>query len=398
MDFLVVMLWMAAIGGALYAGYSRMRRNQIIAYSEAQAMSLQRFIDKAPFDISPRFSLKPGEMIVYELKRATLAETRRGPRVTQRQTDAFTFRFAPGFYYTTAGGKAVSDAVDEMKEIDSGRATFTNKRVIFVGEKQTREWDFAKLLGWETGPGAYIMMAVSNRQRMSGVCGSADDLMAPAAFEIAQIVAADGFDAAKDSAATGVYSAREQAKVARQFTFYNPKAIDARYKQLDSEMDRRRKELEAAGYDHWLDPGIPIPVEAKPKKRSDETVEESEPSRHALGKVPEELEVVGEFFHPEAFQALRELFGTEGDSEHIVEAELRCDPENPHSDSGMAVAVYVQGHHVGHIPEVLAPAIFEMVDAKGGVVKLGARVWLDHEDSRPGKSSVQVFVDSRLTG
>jgi hypothetical protein len=383
---------------ALWAGYSRMRRNQMIAFAETQAGRLQRFIDRAPFDAEPRFSLRQGEMVVYELSKASLAETRRGPRVSHRSANAFTFRFAPGFYYTAAGGKSVSDSVDEMSEIDTGRATFTNKRVIFVGEKQTREWDFSKLLGWEVASGGYIMMAVSNRQRMSGVCGSLNDLMAPVAFDLAQIVASDGFDAAKISAASGIYSANEQARIARKFTLYNPTAIGEREQSLDREMPRRFEELEKAGYVGWLDPGVPIPQStAKPARNEESTKSESE-SRAPIGKVPEELEVVGEFFHPEAFEALRQLFGTDGDSEHIVEAELRCDPENPYSDSGMAVAVYVQNQHVGHIPELLAPAIFEMVEAKGGEVKLGARLWLDHKEARPGKSSVQIFVDSRLTG
>lgn len=48
--------------------------------------------------------------------------------------------------------------------------------------------------------------------------------------------------------------------------------------------------------------------------------------------------------------------------------------------------------------EALAPAIFEMVEVKRGMVRLGVRVWLDHEDARSGKSSVEPYIDSRLTG
>ena len=61
------------------------------------------------------------------------------------------------FTTPTAGGKAVSpEPEEEMKDIDEGRATFTNKRVVFAGDKHTREWDFAKLLGWNEGAGGYI--------------------------------------------------------------------------------------------------------------------------------------------------------------------------------------------------------------------------------------------------
>jgi len=58
------------------------------------------------------------------------------------------------------------------------------------------------------------------------------------------------------------------------------------------------------------------------------------------------------------------------------------------SESGMAVAVFIRGHQVGHIPEAL--------ERKGGTATLGARLWLDDENSKPGKSSVQLFLDSRL--
>ena len=397
MDGFFFILIVLAIPLALYGGYLRLRRNEFIRYARLQERSLKKFIDKAPFHIDARFPLKNGEVIVWELKNASLAETRRGPRITKRQTDAFTFRFAPGFYYTAAGGKSVSDSAEEMAQIDSGRATFTNKRVLFVGQKQTREWDFAKLLGWEIAPGGYIMMAVSNRQKMSGVTGSLNDLMAPVAFELAQIVAEDGFESAKRSANSGIYSAREQANFAEQLTFMNERRVEEHREKIEDLNAQRAEELTAIESEVWVDPGLPLPektgVTAAAKK--DDIPEAKKPN---YGKVPAELEVVGEFFHPEAFEALRVEFGTEGDSEHIVEAELRNDPDNPYSESGMAVAVYVSGQHVGHIPEALAPAIFAMVEAKGGVVRLGARVWLDHRDSRPGKSSVQLFVDSRLTG
>lgn len=395
MDVLTVFLFLSLIWLALWAGYSRMRRNQFITYAKRQEAHLMKFVRQAPFDIDARFPLKQGEMVVWELENASLAETRRGPRVTQRQMDAFTFRFAPGFYYTAAGGKSVSDAHDEMKDIDIGRATFTNKRVIFVGEKHTREWDFSKLLGWEVTPGGYIMMAVSNRQRMSGVSGSLNDLMASVAFDLSQIVASNGFDSAKVSAESGTRSAREQAKFAEQFLLYRPKEIERHREKVEEETRARLDELDRAGHQKWVEPGKPIPEESTP--RADLENDTSSPSAR-LGAVPEELEVVGEFYHPQAFANLRARFGTEGGSEHIVEAELRNDPENPYSDSGKAVAVYIYGEHVGHVPEVLAPGIFELVEAKGGTVNLGARVWLDHEDSKPGKSSVQVFIDSRLTG
>ncbi len=100
--------------GVLFVGllvvfaYQQMTRASLIGISKRQVAALEKFArQKAPPD-SARFPLKPGEVVVYEMDDARLAETRRGARVSYRQLDAFTFRFAPGFYYTAAGGKSVS--------------------------------------------------------------------------------------------------------------------------------------------------------------------------------------------------------------------------------------------------------------------------------------------------
>ena len=60
------------------------------------------------------------------------------------------------------------------------------------------------------------------------------------------------------------------------------------------------------------------------------------------------------------------IFETDGGTKHIIEAELSNDRDNPHSESGMAVAVHVRGLRVGHIPERIAPLVFEQLEPRGG--------------------------------
>ena len=403
-----VLLGAIAIVLLLVFAHQQLTRSSLIGIAKRQVVALDKFARHAGPVEEARFPLKPGEVVVYEMKEATLAETRRGPRVSYRQLDAFTFRFAPGFYYTAAGGKSVSpEPEEEMKDIDEGRATFTNKRVVFAGNKHTREWDFAKLLGWNEGAGGYILMAVSNRQKVSGVSGGPHDIMGPVAFQLAQIVANDGFESAKGAAKLGSFKAREQGRWMRENFFGGPSGLTRFVEQMDKQVDRHLEKMDELGIEEWIEPGKPLPKGTPTRSREPKRAVAGEKPSAAdsaaqngpkTGRVPEELEVVGEFYHQESFAALRELFDTEGDSEHIVEAELRIDPDNPYSDSGMAVAVYVKDLHVGHIPELLAPNIYELIEPRGGRVTLGARVWLDHEESKPNKSSVQLFIDSRLTG
>jgi len=128
----------------------------------------------------------------------------------------------------------------------------------------------------------------------------------------------------------------------------------------------------------------------------------SSPSEPAVAGDDEELEplseikVVGEMFYKKSFEALREELKTQGNTEHIVEVELRNDPDNEYSDSGKAVAVHIRNKHVGHVPEWLAPKVFDQLEPEGGAVTLGARLYLDYFDAKPQKNSVTVMLDSRL--
>ena len=221
-------------------------------------------------------------------------------------------------------------------------------------------------------------MAVSSRQKMSGVAAGEREINAWILYQIAQIIADDGFDAAKESLRNGAVDARKQVAFVQQNLFVKREQIEEYAEKVERERDLQSTK------------------ESSEPEVNDTLTKETPDRRGKKGATTRELEVVGEFFYQDSFQKLRELFGTRGDSEHIVEAELRCDPDNPHSESGYAVAVYVKDLQVGHIPEALAPEVYEILEGKGGTLTLGARVWLDLEERRPGKSSVQLFLDSRM--
>jgi len=53
--------------------------------------------------------------------------------------------------------------------IDSGSVSVTTTRAVFVGSKQTREWTWAKLIAVQDADPSWIGIAVSNRQKVSGV-------------------------------------------------------------------------------------------------------------------------------------------------------------------------------------------------------------------------------------
>ena len=54
--------------------------------------------------------------------------------------------------------------------VDSGTVTLSNQRVVFTGQKESREWSFSKWLGADANSSETIyLFHVSNRQKVSGL-------------------------------------------------------------------------------------------------------------------------------------------------------------------------------------------------------------------------------------
>ena len=378
-EFIGWVVLLTVIGGALYYFVTTACTRAVARHrSEKWATQLRHLGNNMPLPSEASFPLRHGEEFVVNLNDVSLAEGRRAPRVTSRRTDALTLALAKGVYYTAAGGKSISPEPDELiSEIDTGTATFTTHRVVFVGSKQTREWDFAKLLGSSEVPGGLrIMFAVSNRQKMSGLAHDSIAQISPGmAFQITEGAKEDGWETARAMCLTAAKEVEAQTAVMNQSFFVTEKTIG-------HEMEQWRKE------NLNLDDTPTTPTTTTPRSAEPATQKELEPL--------EEIQVVGEFFYKTSFEALREHLKSEGDTEHIVEAELRNDPDNEYSDSGKAVAVFIRDKKVGHVPEWLAPKVFDKLEPEGGTVTLGARLYLDHPTAKPQKNSVTVTLDSRL--
>ena len=374
-----ISLMAIVIGGyfVVTTGYKRMVAKQ---RSEHWVKHLTEIGTKMPYEDAP-FELRHGEKYVLSLRDQLLVESRRGTRVSTRSTDAFTVALAKGFYYTAAAGQSVSpEPGDELKQIDTGVAHFTTHRVVFVGAKQTREWDFAKLLGTTEEPGGLrLMISVSNRQKTSGLASPSVTQISPGmAYQITEQVKEYGFEEAKETALHAAQEVKVQLSVMQERFFISEEEIERRTEQWQKQN--------------------PLP-DVEPVKKKKKT---SSPAEPAISQDDEELEplaeiqVVGEMFYKKSFEALREELKTKGNTEHIVEVGLRNDPDNEYSDSGKAVAVYIRGKKVGHVPEWLAPKVFDRLEPEGGTVTLGARLYLDYFDAKPQKNSVTVTLDSRL--
>jgi hypothetical protein len=120
---------------------------------------------------APGFEERKGEKTFAILDGVALIEPRRQPGTVQGRSSGYTFRIVKGVSYRIGATKGtyVSGA-DVPTPIDSGTAFVTNQRVVFRGDKATREWAWSKLISLDHDDDLpWTSLPVSNRQKTSGL-------------------------------------------------------------------------------------------------------------------------------------------------------------------------------------------------------------------------------------
>jgi hypothetical protein len=127
-------------------------------------------------------AVRKGENVLHVFMDFGLVEPRRGPGHWQGGSQAVSIR-VPGtksMRYRVGGTRGTYVQGDENPTIiDRGTFTITDQRAVFIGSKQSREWAWAKLSGFSDEDSAnWTGIAVSNRQKVSGISYSSDDALA----------------------------------------------------------------------------------------------------------------------------------------------------------------------------------------------------------------------------
>jgi len=129
-----------------------------------------------PIDVS--LPLHRSEHALFALDGVGLIEPRRGPGHWQGGTQGVSVH-VPGTrsmrYRIGATQGSLVPGDEKPTLIDTGALTITDRRAVFVGAKQSREWDWAKVVGFHDDEvHRWTGIAVSNRQKISGVSYPAD--------------------------------------------------------------------------------------------------------------------------------------------------------------------------------------------------------------------------------
>lgn len=133
------------------------------------------------------------EHVIAVVSEVGLIESRRGPTQFQGGSTGVSFRLSKRISIRQSGMRGKAIPGDETPTIiDRGRFIVTDQRAVFVGGKQSREFDWDKLLSYEIQPlkrnNSIIYLPVSNRQKVSGVAAdtaSMESLFQRVAFGVA---------------------------------------------------------------------------------------------------------------------------------------------------------------------------------------------------------------------
>jgi hypothetical protein len=117
-------------------------------------------------------ALKKGERVYMVGQGCALVEPRRGPGHWQGFNQGVSVH-VPGTksmrYRVGATRGTYIQGEERPTAIDTGVVVITNQRAVFMGEKQTREWSWAKLIGLTHAADApWTAISVNNRQKTSG--------------------------------------------------------------------------------------------------------------------------------------------------------------------------------------------------------------------------------------
>jgi hypothetical protein len=126
--------------------------------------------------------LKPGERLVSTLENIGLFEPRRGPGHWKGRSAGVSVP-VPDTRLRVRVGKSAGTYIQGAETptvIDTGNGSITTERIVFQGDKYTREWDYSKLIGlvhYSDKPATAIQ--VSNREKTSGVLYAGVDSTEP---------------------------------------------------------------------------------------------------------------------------------------------------------------------------------------------------------------------------
>jgi hypothetical protein len=183
----------AAEAAAQRAEAERAQGQHVLDLYDWSISRAKSIADGSFVDVDSGVVLKKGERAIYTLDGVGLVESRRGPGHWQGRSQGVSVR-VPGtksMRYRVGANQGTYVQGDEKPTlIDTGTVTVTTARAVFVGSKQTREWAWAKVVAVQDDEPGWLGIAVSNRQKVSGVSSPTAEVRLPLQLAVDMSIAA----------------------------------------------------------------------------------------------------------------------------------------------------------------------------------------------------------------
>ena len=144
-------------------------------------------------EVPSGFVFGPEEHVIAMVEGAVLVESRRGPTQFRAGTTGVSFRVTKRISVRQSGTRGQATPGEESPTVvDQGTFVVTNERGMFVGQKESREFDWTKLLSYQVVElrknACVLYLPTSGRQKVSGIGAdekSTKDMEQRVAFAVA---------------------------------------------------------------------------------------------------------------------------------------------------------------------------------------------------------------------
>ena len=165
-SFMIVLFVIAVLVIVLVAKSSKTRDKKNLQNLQDTVDQLQAWIANPTVD-TPNFLSEKGEKTLFELANIDLMEYVSAGSTYESVHGGVIFPIVGRV--SGIGGVSKGESTkkpEQLTPVDKGKVLITDKQVVFVGDKQTREWPFDKMLDVQAGPnGLWVKLASSAQKK-----------------------------------------------------------------------------------------------------------------------------------------------------------------------------------------------------------------------------------------
>jgi hypothetical protein len=166
---IILMLLLIAGVVAFFIIANRNKSDELYKQLVHQCELLDQFAQGTlTFDAS-YMSTQKDEVLIYKLDKVLLKEFKSTGSTYSGGYGGLSFRVAKGVRANVGGMQgSTTRNPEESTAIDAGTVSYTNQRIIFVGENVVREWDLDKIVNISADDNGFnLSIATSNREKAS---------------------------------------------------------------------------------------------------------------------------------------------------------------------------------------------------------------------------------------